>query len=484
MTPMAQSAEITLAQLKASIAKKGDFPSLSADLNRILSTMQDQDMAEEQMVNVVLGDFALAQKVIRLANSAMYSAFGGNITTISMAIYVLGANTVGHLAFGLKLLDGLDQAVDTSAAREELSKSVIAGAVARNVGSAVSGKDGEAVAVVTLIRGLGKVLTCFYLPELFEQVEASKPSVDQENEAARTVMGLSFDELAKEVLLGWKLPAELTAPVIGNQSGQTSHMAWVTAVSEYSRRYVAAVSNGGDTATLQQLAQRYAETIGTTANDLSAQANSAIETLQANDPKSGAGAFLTERRKLLQARAQEADEAPGTGAAALAAGIMEMEKAMSVLSLSQLLNMATEILSRGLKGSRLMLFLRNKPTASYNLVMGRGDGVAEKVKRLGFEEAFSPNVVHFALSKAMPVYLNDTFDEKIASRIPPWLKSAFPQAKSMLLIPLMANNQPAGVLYIDWGATGKAGMPREEMSLVERLRELVGASLTKALVRT
>lgn len=476
MTPLADT---TRAQLKAAIAKKGDFPSLSTDLNRILSSMEDQEAAEAQMVSVVLSDFALTQKVLRLANSAMYAAFGSNITTISMALYVLGSDTVGHLAMGLKLLDGLDKAADTQAARDELAKSVIAGAVARQVGASVSGKDGEAVAVAALIRGLGRLLTCFYLPEQFARIQASQPAADREAEAARAVLGLSFEEVAQVVLEDWRLPPDLAAMATGAPAQSGGHGAWVRAIADYSQHYVSALSEGADASQVRALAQRYATAIGANVDDLAEMANQAVEAVQTHEASTAAGMFLVEKKKRFQEQRGTPEEPPGSET--LGAGVMEMEKAIEVLPLAQLLNMSLEVLSRGLGAERLMLFLRNKPTATYALVMGRGPGVAEKVKRLSFEEAFSPNVFHFALAKATPIYLNDALEERIQCRIPGWLKQAVSPAKAMLLIPVVVHGKPAGLLYLDWEKGRSAALTRNELALVDKLRELMGAALAQAV---
>ena len=50
------------------------------------------------MTRIVLSDPALTQRVLRLANSAMYSVFGRKINTVSKAVMVLGIESIGHLA--------------------------------------------------------------------------------------------------------------------------------------------------------------------------------------------------------------------------------------------------------------------------------------------------------------------------------------------------------------------------------------------------
>jgi hypothetical protein len=69
--------------------------------------MRGEDEREFNMTQTVLSDPVLTQKVLRLANSGMYSAFGQRINTVSKAVLVLGTEAIGHLALGLKLIEEL-----------------------------------------------------------------------------------------------------------------------------------------------------------------------------------------------------------------------------------------------------------------------------------------------------------------------------------------------------------------------------------------
>src|ERR1700733_1403068 len=86
-----------LDRLWSRMSERGDFPMLSQSLRTTMAAMNNDDLDFSGLVQVVLSDFALTQKVLRLANSAMYMAFGGNITTVSRALMVLGMDAVGRV---------------------------------------------------------------------------------------------------------------------------------------------------------------------------------------------------------------------------------------------------------------------------------------------------------------------------------------------------------------------------------------------------
>jgi hypothetical protein len=100
-------ADATLALLWERIRRRGDMPGFTRAINAILASMRGEDERDFSMTQTVLSDPVLTQKVLRLANSGMYSAFGQRINTVSKAVLVLGTEAIGHLALGLKLIEEL-----------------------------------------------------------------------------------------------------------------------------------------------------------------------------------------------------------------------------------------------------------------------------------------------------------------------------------------------------------------------------------------
>lgn len=462
----------TIVRLKQAMKSKGDFPAVSSTLERILHSMRDDTCSDEQMATLVLGDFALTQKVLRLANSAMYSAFG-QVTTVSKAIYVLGTETVGHVAMGMKLLDNLGQAADTRIAKQELAKTVVAGSIARNVGASVSSKDGEPLAVATLIRNLGKLLVCFYLPEDFARIDAAGPTPETETDISKTVLGLGYDELALAVVDEWQLPAELRVSATEPYNTTDSHTNWLHAVTSYSLQYIDVVSNGGSQDDLAKLAAKHADAVGISTTELLEQAQAAV-TVAMDESTNGTPAFMATPGERVRVPAADS-------LSVLATGIAEIEAAVDTMKPTQLLGMATEVLCKGLDCSRFMLFLRNRQNATFDLVLGRGEGVSDKIRKLRVPEAFSPNVFHFALSKDMPIYLSDALDPSIAKRLPQWLHEVAPPARSIFFLPFSVQQQPLGLIYLDWDAAGRKTLTAEEQAQIKKLHAIVSTALAQAM---
>jgi hypothetical protein len=83
----APKADATLALLWERIRRRATCPASPSAINAILASMRGEDEREFSMTQTVLSDPVLTQKVLRLANSGMYSAFGQRINTVSKACW-------------------------------------------------------------------------------------------------------------------------------------------------------------------------------------------------------------------------------------------------------------------------------------------------------------------------------------------------------------------------------------------------------------
>lgn len=459
-------ATATIQRLKAAKEKKGELPALSHSLSRILSTMKENDSAGDALVNVVLSDMALTKKVLRLANSAMYSAFGGEVTTVSRALYILGTDAVGHLALGLKLIEGLEKSLSTDQAKQELVKAVMAASMAREMGEAISGRDAEEIALATLLRSLGRALVSYYLPEDFERVAAASHSLDDEDACSIRHLGLTYGELAQFTARSWGLPLELTRQIVERHETEGSHAHWVQSMVNFVRRHVDAVSHAASPAELDALSHRYALSLGVTPSELGLMAKKSFESAHASDYVRKALAIAP---KKTTATSHEKDSLE-----VLSEGVEEVRKIAQTVPLSRLVGVATEVLWRGLECESALLFVRKKSIGAYQLSLGYGPDIAEKLSKLQFEEAFSPNVVHIALSNLKTLYVRDSEDDNIRHRIPSWLKEGHVNAKTLLIVPIGKINKAVGLLCLDWGIRETSvELSTQQLSKVEEVRALM-----------
>ena len=477
------SAEKTMRLLWSRVRQRGDLPGFSKVVSTIIGAMRGDDDREFSMTRTVLQDPALTQKVLRLANSAMYSMFGQGINTVSKAVIVLGTEAIGHLALGLKLIDGLSAAASDSApARSEMEKAVLAGHIARQVASSASTRDAEEAVICSMLHSLGRMMATFYLPDYWQQVQArcAATGVD-EQQAARDVMGLNLDEIGRQAAQHWGLPSGLVntlQDVPPKPVGEPlDHADWLAAVSTMSSRCADALC--ADDATCAQelaaLTDNYADMLGLDREQLLTAVDAARRSAAAED------AIVVR-----PVRRSEHDTDPiaapsGTpvdAASILAHGVADMRGVLHSANAGQLMSMALETVFQGLRFSRAIVFLRDPELRSYAASMCFGEGSQELLPHLIFSDAYQPDVFHAAFANDKMIFVENAQDALFASKVPRWWKEALPAVQSFMVLPLTVNRQPVGFIYGDWDMSRPAArIEQAEIATLDELRALVVRAL-------
>ncbi|WP_207888656.1 HDOD domain-containing protein, partial [Pseudomonas sp. 30_B] len=141
-----------------------------------------------------------------------YMAFGGNITTVTRALMVLGMDAVGHLVVGLKLVDHFHHSAPRRIdAKLELTRALLSGCVARKLTEHVDLRAGEQAVICTLMRQVGKLLVVCYLDAEWEEIRRRAAEHDDDGAACRAVLGVGYDEIGLEAASRWRLPELIRA---------------------------------------------------------------------------------------------------------------------------------------------------------------------------------------------------------------------------------------------------------------------------------
>ncbi len=441
-----------LDKLWARMSERGDFPMLSQALRTTMAAMKNDDLDFTGLVQVVLSDFALTQKVLRLANSAMYMAFGGNITTVTRALMVLGMDAVGHLVVGLKLVDHFQHSAPHRIdAKLELNRTMLSGCVARKLTERGDLREGEEAVVCTLMRQVGKLLVVFYLEAEWEQIRQKMRSGGLDESAACTaVLGVTYEELGEEAATRWRLPETIRAGMGAYEadakdahSGQTQ---WLRAVTNFSTEVAdtlsaAGVSEHAREARLAELAHRYSRALSTDAEELAAMS------VALASGEAGEG-FMREIYEL-RANADAIARASVDAETRIEAGLEDLRALPSENALAPVLALASETVLAGLSFTRTIVFVR-QASAVYKARLGFGRDVERALPSLSFKEAFEPDVFHLAIANSVGIFIENARDPKMIARLPSWYRHAFDDVRSFVLLPVVAHQSAVALLYGDW----------------------------------
>jgi HD-like signal output (HDOD) protein len=473
--------EATLALLWERVRRQGDMPGFTRAVNAILASMRGEDERDFSVTQTVLSDPVLTQKVLRLANSGMYAAFGQRVDTVSKAVLVLGTEAIGHLALGLKLVEELGKTrPDSALAHAEMEKAVLAGMVAQQVATASSMRDPEAAAVCAILHSLGRMMVTFYMPERWAQLQ-QHGGAGGEDEAALAVLGLTLEAMGRAVAEHWGLPRSLVAGMRrvapGARGEQLGNEDWLAAVGTMSSRCADAMWNddAAGAEDVRRIAASYGPMLGIEPDRiLSSVEHAKVEA--AADLSVAPLARPIEKREKAKASSRQRV----AGNRVMMAGVAELREALAQGGSARMTELALEAMHRGLGFARTFAFMRNRREALYWARLGLGNDVNALLPRLRFGDGYEANVFHAAFSSDRVIYIEQPHAAGFASKLPAWWTAALSDARSFVILPLSAHGSPAGFLYGDWTAqTEPPQLGPVEFGLLNDLRALLARSFAQ-----
>ncbi|KVV58013.1 histidine kinase [Burkholderia territorii] len=486
-----------LDKLWARMNERGDFPLLSESLRATMAAMKNDDLDFTALVRVVLSDFALTQKVLRLANSAMYMAFGGNITTVTRALMVLGMDTVGHLVVGLKLVDHFHHSTPRRIdAKLELNRALLSGCVARKLTEHAELRGGEEAVVCTLMRQVGKLLVVCYLDSEWDRIRRRAAELNGDEAAACVdVLGVGFDEIGLEAAASWRLPDVIRAGMADGDGGSAhavggdeddidadrprprdacvddspDRVRWLRAVSRCSTDVAGALAMPAGPqrdARIAVLAQHYGQ-------ELEIDADALVEIADRLAREEASDTVMREIVEL-RANADAIARAQPEPEACLEAGLADLRALPSEHVLTPVLALASESLLAGLAFTRTVMFVRREDGA-FAARLGFGPDVDAALERLSFDERFEPDVFHLAITNSVGIFIEQAQDPKMMKRLPAWYLDALPDTRAFVLLPVRVGTKTVGLLYGDWaGAQPARKITQQEMSVLNELARELG----------
>ena len=200
--------------------RTGDFPTISrtlADINRLTGD-DDPEANADKLANVILRDFALTGKLLKLVNSAFYGTRVAEVTSVSQAVVFLGVEKVRMTANSLTFFGHMK--ADSAVLKDSMTKSFLSGLIARHLAQREKLPAAEEAFICGMCQNLGENLVMYYFAEEFEHINEVQQSkrVDKPA-AARGVLGVSYSELGAAVAKTWKLPRPIIESIRGIPPG-------------------------------------------------------------------------------------------------------------------------------------------------------------------------------------------------------------------------------------------------------------------------
>ena len=508
----------TLDFLLRRMKHRSDFPALSDSISRIQRVADSENENLQSLSAEILKDVALTNKLLRIVNSAHYSAAGGAVSTVSRAVSLVGFAGIRNLALSLVLLDHMQDKGHAGQLKEEFLRALMAGTLASEL--APLARDAEESFLAAMLQNLGRLLVEFYFPDEARQIRALAPPPGERQAGAdagataQRVLGISFEALGLGVAKTWGLPEGLQRAMRAPEgklptkplgASGPERQRWLGRVAaEVADAMLHAQDVGPAVA---DIAQHYARALGCKPEDVTVAAEQAQQRLSqlAQAMNLGLGPQARAQRLLvaspavrvpgldsdvplqhtlalthtLPAPPDAAPAAPGRDAGPaldlLAQGVQDITNQMVVdgFKLNEILRTILETMQRALGFRRIVFCLRDARSDCLTGRFGLGDGAAEVAAAikvpLKLSPTGAPDLFTAICIKGADTLIADTTVATIAKRLPAWYAQKI-AAPTFLLLPLMMKNAPFALIYADQARPGGINLGDKELALLRTLR--------------
>ena len=158
-------------RILASLRDNGDFPAMETTVSQVSQLASSEDTSTSVLADAVLQDYGLAQKLLRLVNTAAF-AQRHQVTTISRAVLLLGFERVRTVATGLILFEHLQAQAKTPELVDALTMSFYSAILGRAIADQTHFVDPEEAFISALFHNLGRTLVALYLPAEMAAINA------------------------------------------------------------------------------------------------------------------------------------------------------------------------------------------------------------------------------------------------------------------------------------------------------------------------
>ena len=476
------------------------MPALGSSICQVIQLASSGDEAVRNLAHYVLSNAGLTQKMLRLANTVFYrAASGGQVTTISKAIFLLGFDAVKTSALAMLLVDGMSgkHAQDV---RAELSQALCASIVGRELARRSHFKDSEEAAVAALFKNMGRLLVASRDHLLYEEIATlMRTNGLSAARASLVCIGCSYEALAEGVLNEWQIPDSIVkalAPLpVGAVKVARSRPEWLQQVAAFSAAAAALIIEKRDPAD-DTASRLLLEQFGTALNLDQADMVALYKTVIAQsraliasngpEPLPEATQVSIAQDSILPSDIMLHGEPdmdmvveifypsgkPMNARLRLLAGVKDVTEMISSgrCKTNELILLVLETLihSLGFRFATLCVFDSRNSQCRARLSLGHLPPSVQP--ELVFSTANGRDLFGLALANDADLLISDAGATNIAALIPAWHRSLLPDARSFIVLPLLITGKPFGLVYADRIHTAPEGIPSEETALIKMLK--------------
>ena len=220
---------------------KEHMPAMAETVQKLSRLTTDDDSRVSQLTEQILKDPSLTSRVLQVVNSAVYKGYGGNITTITRAIVMMGFNAIRDTSMSMQILDNILKHNPSDHLMMQLANSFHGAMQARSMVTDTKIDAQEEIFISTLLLHFAEMSMLSRDDEISRKLKLvlQQGSVNI-NDAAKQVLGCSFQDISLALARQWDLgdvliealskPSAPSKPaqavLLGDELSQVAMLGW------------------------------------------------------------------------------------------------------------------------------------------------------------------------------------------------------------------------------------------------------------------
>ena len=498
----------TLEFLYRRMQRKKDFPALADSIRSINQLQSNSKEDAEKLAALIVNDFALTNKILKVVNSAYYGTFSGKISTVSRAIVVLGVDQVRSMAASLIFFEHMSDRLVANKLKKLMASSLFRAVFAEKISASSDMPDVEEAFLCSMFYELGHALVAYYLPEEDKEIERLRARGEKtETEASMHILGVRFEDVGAFVARQWNFPDVISQGMErlppGKPHEPNTPLDKYRLITQMSDKATRVLSEGGSVEDVEKVINKYTGVLPVKTSAVKDVVDVVRENFSKMSSKLVKDKNVDQHVLKLQGRAgaeQQVTTQVATGSINIDSVLNEdadiddtqdidiesvlsrgLQEATSILletgDVSQVFNTVLETLYRGLKFRRVILCLSKG--GAYTARLGFGDEIKEMLANFKVTLDGQRNIFSVSLKKGVDVYIADVNLEKTRNDMPKWFYEKT-NAGSFVLFPLVLKDRPIGFIYGEYARPNELKLETKVFNLIKSLRnQMILALRTK-----
>jgi len=440
------------------IAASPDFPAFAKTVQEAYRLIENELASTHELVELILRDPALTHRILRLANAVEYRHLGGQVTTVSRAVSLMGFEEVRMAALALSLFEQIKSDHHARLLQSRFLQALYQAFLAKDMAKRLGGFPTEEMFLSALFQDLGPLLVYRHAPETLADIERVRRDEGlDESTAIQKVTGVLPVALAREVCQKWGLPD--SAKRFLSQMGSVGHLtrmsptAKAAALGQMANGIAAVMAEATSFAQIDQETGRLARAYGVDRKLVREATTHTREQLLEYDTmlagSHGQPAFLA-RMHLDPEKGQipeydKTDEAPEERSELLIACIEDItSRLMADYDLGEIFSAIIKAMASGLDLDMAALYMLDRKNWQLQPKMGAGKFLPRQRRQINVSlhddsriaQAFLTGEDRIITRPDLP--LDDILDWQFRGR-----------GNMALAYPLHVNRSPFGLLYLE-----------------------------------